>query len=400
MCVDDRPLAGPASATIPGKALTATLTGPAEHDGSESFTVRLTFSMEPDVSYKTVRDTMFTEKGGAITGAKRVDPPDDLEFDITVAPEGDAAVSLSLASPLPDCGETGSVCTAAGRKIEGTVSATIPGPVAISVADATVREGPGAVLSFAVTLSRARSEPVTVDYATSNGEAKAGTDYVEARGTLTFAANETSKNIEVEVLPDEVDEGTETMTLTLTNPVGARIADGTATGTIENTGAIPQAWIAPFGRTVADQVLDAVDARLRAARTAGVSVSMAGQRLGGSALQAAGQAAAASGAESAGAAAAGSKSAFPLGAAADAEETARLKAIGDWLSGETADDERSRGRSRTLTGRQVLMGSAFSLAAQTDGGGFAALWGRMAQTRFAGREKGFVKLTRLTPKSR
>ena len=32
------------------------------------------------------------------------------------------------------------------------------------------------------------------------------------------------------------------------------------------------------------------------------------------------------------------------------------------------------------------MGSSFSLAAETDGGGFAALWGRMAQTRFAGRE--------------
>ena len=32
------------------------------------------------------------------------------------------------------------------------------------------------------------------------------------------------------------------------------------------------------------------------------------------------------------------------------------------------------------------MGSSFSLAAETGGGGFAALWGRMAQTRFAGRE--------------
>ena len=32
------------------------------------------------------------------------------------------------------------------------------------------------------------------------------------------------------------------------------------------------------------------------------------------------------------------------------------------------------------------MGSSFSLAAETEGGGFAGLWGRMAQTRFAGRE--------------
>ena len=95
VCVDGRPLAEEASATIPGEALTATLTGPAEHDGSESFTVRLTFSMEPDVSYKTVSDTMFTVTGGTITGAKRVKAPHDLEFDITVEPGGYEAVSLS-----------------------------------------------------------------------------------------------------------------------------------------------------------------------------------------------------------------------------------------------------------------------------------------------------------------
>ena len=227
---------------------------------------------------------------------------------------------------------------------------------------------------------------MTVDYATGNGEAKAGTDFVEASGTLTFAANETSKTVEVEVLADEYDEEAETMTLTLTNPAGARIADDAATGTIENTGAIPKAWIARFGRTVADQVLDAVDARLRAARAGGVSVSVAGQRLGGAAPRADGQAIGAPGPSSSGTpggqAAPGSvpKSAVPLGAAADAEEMVRLQALGDWLSAETAQDERSLGRSRTLTGQQVLMGSSFSLAAQTDGGGLAAFGGGFTMT--------------------
>ena len=401
VCIDGRALAGPASAGIPGAPLTATLIGPAEHDGSESFEVRLVFNTEPDVSYKTVRDTMFTEKGGTITGARRVDPPDDLEFDIVVKPAGNAAVSLSLASPLPACGETGAVCTAAGRKIEGVVSATIPGPAALSVADATVREGPGAKLAFVVTLDRARNAPVMVDYATGNGEAKAGADYVAASGTLTFSANETSKTVEVEVVADEVDEGSETMTVTLTNPVGARIADGTATGTITNTGHIPQAWIARFGRTVADQVLDAVGARLRAARTAEASISLGGQGIGGAAPKvdgqadgrANGQAVAAAGPDSAGTPAGeagpGTKPASAFGAAAaDAGETARLKALSDWLRQETAEDERSGGWTRTLTGRQLLMGSSFSLVAETDGGGFAGLWGRMAETRFAGREDG------------
>ena len=187
----------------------------------------------------------------------------------------------------------------------------------------------------------------------------------------------------VAVLDDSHDEGSETLTLTLTNPSGAYLADGVATGTIENTDAMPQAWIARFGRTVADQVLDAVDARLRASRTAGMSVSLAGQRLGLAAPESGAETAAVSGA----AAETDPKPATLFGGtAADAEETARLKALSDWLKQETGENDRPAGWSRSLTGRELLMGSSFSLAAETEGGGFAGLWGRMAQTRFAGRE--------------
>ena len=47
----------------------------------------------------------------------------------------------------------------------------------IAVADARVEEGAGAVLAFAVTLSRAASGTLTVDYQTANGSAQAGVDY-------------------------------------------------------------------------------------------------------------------------------------------------------------------------------------------------------------------------------
>ena len=275
VCVDDRPLASPASATIPGRALTATLTGPAEHDGSAAFTMRLAFSIEPDVSYTTVRDTMFTVTGGAIKNAKRVNPPHNREFDLTVEPHGYAAVSFSLVSPLPACGETGAVCTEVGRMIEGTVDATVPGPAAVSVADATVEEGPEAMLEFEVTLDREREREadVTVDYATSNGTATAGEDYVAQSGTLTFAVGETAKTVEVEVLDDAHDEGTETMTLTLSNPSGARIADATATGSIENSDPMPKAWMVRFGRTVGSQVVDALTRRLEGGTASHLTVA-------------------------------------------------------------------------------------------------------------------------------
>ena len=96
-----------------------------------------------------------------------------------------------------------------------------------------MREGPDATLDFVVTLSRERTEATTVDYATSDGTATAGTDYTAASGTLTFAAGETSKTVSVAVLDDTHDEGgVETLSLTLSNAEGAQIADSIATGTV------------------------------------------------------------------------------------------------------------------------------------------------------------------------
>ena len=273
---------GTIAANVHGVPLTATLTHMpdegeddvlGEHKGSGTFEVRLAFNTEPELSYKTVRDTMFDVTGGTITGARRVTRRKNQHFDIVVKPSGNDAVTFSLHSPLPACGETGSVCTEAGRMIEGPVSATILGPVAISVADATVREEEGATLAFAVTLDRAREADVTVDYATSNGTATAGEDYVAQSGDLTFAAGETAKTVEVEVLDDVHDEGTETMTLTLLNPSGARIADATATGSIENSDPMPKAWMVRFGRTVGSQVVDALTARLEGGRGSHLTVA-------------------------------------------------------------------------------------------------------------------------------
>ena len=128
-----------------------------------------------------------------------------------------------------------------------------------------------------MTLDRALSGPVTVDYATTDGTAMAGEDYAAASGTLELAAGETSKTIEVTVHADTEDEGEETLTLSLTNAVGARIEDGEATGTIQDQDPLPQAWLARFGRTVAGQVVDAVGTRLESepsphARGGGMSI--------------------------------------------------------------------------------------------------------------------------------
>jgi len=105
-------------------------------------------------------------------------------------------------------------------------------PGELSVSDATANEGSN--LSFAVSLAPSSSATVTVSYATANGTATAGSDYTAASGTLTFNPGETSKTVAVATLTDSVAEAAETMTLNLSSPSSATIADGSGTGTIIN----------------------------------------------------------------------------------------------------------------------------------------------------------------------
>ena len=164
-------------------------------------------------------------------------------------------------------------------------------PALLSVANASVAEpgeGLTATLDFVVTLNRNGTTAGTVDYAAANGTATAGQDYTAASGTLSFAAGETTKTVAVTVASDAHNEGSETLTLTLSNATGAVISAGEATGTITNDGHIPQAWISRFGRTVTHQVLDAVETRMRSEPVAGSEMVLAGIPISGGAQQTAG----------------------------------------------------------------------------------------------------------------
>ena len=71
-------------------------------------------------------------------------------------------------------------------------------PPTIDISDAAVTEGTGASVqaTFTVTLSSARTVPVTVNYATANGTAAAGSDFIGVTSsTLTFDPGQTSKTM-------------------------------------------------------------------------------------------------------------------------------------------------------------------------------------------------------------
>jgi hypothetical protein len=97
-------------------------------------------------------------------------------------------------------------------------------------------EGPGtlSVLRFTVTRSGDTSNSASVQYATADGTAVAPDDYTPASGTLNFVAGQSSVIIPVATIDDAVIEQVETMTVTLSNPVGATIATATGTGTIKD----------------------------------------------------------------------------------------------------------------------------------------------------------------------
>ena len=294
----------------------------------------------------------------------------------TVTPPGDGVADASRTLTVRLAGTDAGFHLQSGHHFrawyltEGPLEVTVPvidtgQPLAMAglrAHGASAREAPDARLVFRVTLSPHSEAPVTVDYRTGDDphnepKAVAGADYVAALGRLTFAPGETVKTVEVEVLPDDHDEPFETMRLFLENAQGARIDRADALGIIRNSGPIPQAWIARFGRTVADQVLDAVESRMQAVRRPGVEVALAGQRLG-----------AGSGA--------GRQGAADL---SDRSERGRDPAWGD-------DTGLHAGTSRQITANDLLGGTSFAVTAEAGEGGHVSLWGRGAETRFEGRE--------------
>ena len=177
----------------PAEPLTAAFEDmPAVHDG-ERFTFGLTFSEEPAVSFRALRDHAFEVGGGAVRMARRRRQGSNRGWTITVEPSGFGEVSIRLPQ-TGSCDAQGAICTGDSRPLSHALSATVRAPVGVGGSDARVTEAVGAVVAFAVTLSRAASGQVTVDYATSDGTAQAGVDYTAARGTRRASRRRRSRS--------------------------------------------------------------------------------------------------------------------------------------------------------------------------------------------------------------
>jgi Ca2+-binding RTX toxin-like protein len=106
----------------------------------------------------------------------------------------------------------------------------------ISVTGASIAEGDSGTknLNFILSLSAPSGQIVTINYATADGTATAGSDYTAISGTASFAAGATGTIVSVPIIGDTNVELDEIFTLNLSNASGANIAVASAIGTIIN----------------------------------------------------------------------------------------------------------------------------------------------------------------------
>ncbi len=110
--------------------------------------------------------------------------------------------------------------------------------VQMTISDLAVAEGDREAV-FTVRLDASSVSPVTVRYATVDGTATAGEDYVTVANTLDFAPGETEKVVRVTVIDDTLIEPDETFALNLTNAEGAELARDRGVATILDDDGVP-----------------------------------------------------------------------------------------------------------------------------------------------------------------
>ena len=210
--------------------------GSATEGGGVSFLVSLSAASEQDVTvdWATADNTAvspadFTAASGTLTILAG-----DTSGTINVSTADDAISELSedFVVNLSNPGNA-TISDASGT---GTITDNDGSPQ-LSVNDVSVAEG--SAVSFTITASKVSSQNITVDYATSDGTAVAGSDYTAVSGTATILAGSTTTTVNVTSLDNGVFEISETYTLTLSNPANATISDATGIGTITDNDTQP-----------------------------------------------------------------------------------------------------------------------------------------------------------------
>ena len=193
----------------------------------------------PGEDFEPEAATVVLAAGSTTATAEVQTLPDDLaEFDETFLLQLTNPANASLA----DGGAVGTIVDDDGTP-------------RLTVADIDVVEDAGPA-TFTVSLSRASSRPVTVDYATEDGTAAQPGDYTRASDTLTIPAGDIAGTVVVPVVDDTDAEDTETFTLRLSNPAAAALSDADAVAEILDDDGPPRITVADARAEEGDGTID------------------------------------------------------------------------------------------------------------------------------------------------
>ncbi len=214
-----------------------------EDGGNATITVTRTGGSDGAVSvnYATANGTAtagsdYTAASGTLTFA---DGETSKTFTVPITSdsldESDETVNLMLSSPMGCGAMLGSPAAAVLTILDDDPTPTL------SINDVTITEDNGGTVNavFTVGLSPASGQTVAVNFATANGTATAGSDYVAASGTLTFNPGDTGKPVAVQINGDTTDEADETFFVNLSGATNATIADSQGVCTITDDDPAP-----------------------------------------------------------------------------------------------------------------------------------------------------------------
>jgi hypothetical protein len=194
--------------------------------------------------YTSTTKTLTFDPGG----------PTDQGFQVPVVgdtiDEADETFTATLSAPT-------NATIAASPNNTGTLTINDDdGGPSFGIDDVTVTEGNTGTTNatFTVTKTGATTQTVGVHFATADGTATQPGDYTSTSGDLSFAPNDTTKQVVVPVKGDTTDESNETFTVKLTAPTnGATVSDDTGTGTITDDDNPPGAPLVGVGGATATE---------------------------------------------------------------------------------------------------------------------------------------------------
>lgn len=208
------------------------------NSGTQTATFTVTLSAASastvTVNYATANGTATAGSDYAATNGTLTFAPGETTKTVSVTVNGDTLFEsnetyfVNLSNP--------SNATLNDSQGLGTITNDDANPVGVRINDVSITEGNRNTRNaiFTITLTSPLSTAVTVNFATANGTAVAGSDYNATSGSVRIRAGRTSATVSVAVRGDRTVEADETFFVNLTSVSGTSIIDGQGVGTILN----------------------------------------------------------------------------------------------------------------------------------------------------------------------